>query len=209
MVEADKPRCMELIRKGANKGKPCTRPAGYQTVHPGVGPCIHHGGGSSMWTGNAPVKVDEDGEGEVALAPHEKSIHKRIEELRSDPDLFDGRKELATLIALLERAVARVDEYGFGSSTMNAEARQLAVSVSNIRLKVMAALAARGYYMTLDQVLDILKRIGEIWHERMLIVVTRHPELKEALEEMERDVAARLAAELYLPDPASGSTPAS
>lgn len=78
-------------------GKPCQRPAGHGTNHPGEGKCKLHGGAT-------PVK-----HGRYARIQRER-IRQLIDEFASDPDPLNLLPELELLRALIIDFVERYDE---------------------------------------------------------------------------------------------------
>ena len=188
----DAPRCSGTLTSGKSKGKPCTRPAGWQTDHPGIGPCLYHGGGDSMW-----LASDEQEQVEVVVR---SALFDKVEAMREDPDLFDGRRELALARALLEKAVEKVEETDYQSPMALQEVRQWIALLLSGQEKVIKSLVSRDYFMTAGAVLLVLKQTGDIWHQEMQKVLDASPELAEMLKDIETRVASRLRHELILPE---------
>jgi hypothetical protein len=84
--------------KTRQTGRPCSRPAGWGTDHPGRGKCKLHGGASS---GRPLIH------GRYSLA-HRKSLRAKMDHLLSDPTPGDLSEELALTRALLQDYLDRV-----------------------------------------------------------------------------------------------------
>lgn len=83
-------------------GNPCKNPAGFKTLHPGVGKCHlpGHGGGST----GRPLKT-----GRYAKSAHGR-LGKKIREHMDDPNPLDLRPELAILRARISFTTEQIDE---------------------------------------------------------------------------------------------------
>lgn len=58
-ADRGKPKCGGKRRAADSEGKPCTRPAGWGTPHPGTGRCKLHGGSTQSHTAAARVVLAE------------------------------------------------------------------------------------------------------------------------------------------------------
>jgi hypothetical protein len=86
--------------KTRQAGRPCSRPAGWGTDHPGGGRCKLHGGASS----GRPVT-----HGRYSLK-HRKSLLGKVDRLLSDPTPGDLSQELALTRALLQDYLDRLPQ---------------------------------------------------------------------------------------------------
>lgn len=85
------PICGSGIRN--KPGEICKQRAGTRTSHKGVGRCWLHNG--------APLKTGLHS----IYVKHDRDIAERVEELKTDPQLMNGKGHLALVVALCERAV--------------------------------------------------------------------------------------------------------
>ena len=151
-----KPGCPFTVAKGRNKGKACSRPAGYQTDHIGFGPCISHGGSSKVWQQLSDM-----------------NLMQQIEAARQDPDLFDGRRELATARVVLEKLITQWEEEEYDSPDTLGEIRKWVALVIKSQRDITQMLIDKHYYMTTSQV-------GLVMRESALIL---RQEMQKAVEE--------------------------
>ena len=87
--------------KTSGSGRPCARPAGWGTEHPGSGKCKLHGGRSP----GGPIV-----HGRYSLA-HRASLAEKAERFLDDPAPGDLTAELALMRALLQDYLERFGEH--------------------------------------------------------------------------------------------------
>jgi uncharacterized protein YejL (UPF0352 family) len=80
--------------------KPCRKPAGWRTDHPGVGNCHFHGGSTPIKSGRySSIKRD--------------TLREKVEQFEADPDPLNLAPEVALLRAFTVDLIERFDEiYG-------------------------------------------------------------------------------------------------
>ena len=127
-------------------GEICKQRAGTRTAHTGVGRCWLHNG--------APIKTGLHS----IYTKHDKEIAERVDELRQDPNLMDGKGHLAMVVALCERAVAGMNKEGLKDldnarvvSTILGQVQKIIESIHKIEA---------GYYYSPEKLKIIMDMIG-------------------------------------------------
>ncbi len=131
-------------RKKSN-GEPCLQPAGQKTWHQGVGPCFLHGGASPSGPHSKYLQHDPD-------------IKARIKELKESGDLTDLRSEIAVTVAMLERAVDRLDSAE--ESPLDVAKAVSTISTNLARVIEISHKLSVGYYTSPEKLELILKILG-------------------------------------------------
>ena len=131
----------------------------------------------------------------------EGTLAERIREIQDDSDLFDGRKELATSRALLERLIQKLEDSGFENMAVLGQIQKLLSTLISGQGRVVSALIAQNYYMSLSQAMTVMRQIGQIWHEEMFRLTETNPELRPLLLSIEESASRRFNEELALPAP--------
>lgn len=95
--------------KAKSTGKPCTRPAGWSTEHPGEGRCKFHGGvvGRQLKHGRSVKQVSDPMRYSQLGNPRIRTL---IAEFAADPDPLNVLPELATMRALAQDYIERVEK---------------------------------------------------------------------------------------------------
>lgn len=162
--DEQRPLCWRA-RHGNGLGFKCTRPAGWQTDHPGTGACGRHGGGAG-----APIQ-----KGRKAYVTRSKLANKIDDLLANRAVLTDLSKELAAAKAVFEEMIENApnyndDEFGtFVYRLMNLTGTigTLVDKISKIETR-SSLTAAQVVYLRAAMVDVILKYINPDERERVI-----------------------------------------
>ena len=158
-------------------GTRCGQPAGARTEHPGYGLCFYHGGNKKVYDTSNPT------------------LQSKIEEYKSDPDLFNMVHEIATLKALAYDVLQSLEQ-NRGNLAMVASVRDVIETLGKTQERAIKILAQKQYYLTVAQVDQKVQEIGTIVHGAL--------EERYGADEAYRvlsDIAVRISEQLELPAP--------
>jgi len=134
---------------GANnkQGGTCQHEAGWGTWHVGEGKCKMHGGASPPGPYSMHIK-------------HDKGLLERVEELKQSPNLSRLDEQIALSIAMMERAVNKLDD---DSKDTLDEAKSIAVITRSLAAVIEAKTKIdQGMYMSPTHVRDKIAEAGQV-----------------------------------------------
>lgn len=175
-------------------GTQCGKVKGFGTEHLGSGKCKFHGGNSVSTT-------------HLITAG---SFDEMVELYQNQADIFDLRKEIATLRAMRDEEVLSFQSSARGTDERDSSIYKLNTIISSIIRSVdkfHTILRREHFALTIDQarqVRDGMKKIiGEEARTLMKIIEPAMPELGAAIDAWGQRVQDRLNSELTLDDEAN------
>lgn len=181
MVKLDKAMGVLKCNYPKKNGELCGQTAGWQTDHPGIGYCKFHGGDKVVWQDTSNEKLSS-----------------KVQQYIEDPDIFDARKELATLRVTIEEVVEQLDSDRSNMRIVDTLAN-LIRTLTSAQQRALVVLAAKNFYMTVPQVWQVVNVLGVIVHDELESFATEYPQLRGRITEMEHSMFGRVKTDVEMP----------
>ena len=168
-------------------GQQCGKPAGFGTPHKGEGVCKFHGGLTPIPT----------------TIVSEYSLESKIQAYQDDPAIFDLRREIGTLRALLQIETEKYDEATPAMKDASlSKISYLIASISKSAKDFFGLMRAGQYVMTVAQARQVREAIKDILMDEAgrlaKLLEPAMPTLGVEIETWRMRVASRLQTEVNL-----------